>query len=233
MATTIRIVCLVIAVLFGGAPAVADVQSDCAQLRNPELRIAACSDLIARAGKVQRKERVELALIYRRRGSAYLETGKPDKAMADFLQAIQLRPSYALAHANRGYLHEAQGKTGKARADFARVPSLDPTLTGASAGPRRLGGARAAAQSENLVRAGRAVVERHCTVCHATGAVAASPNAKAPPFRAIQNRYPMLMLRDPVSLALAYPKHDMPKFNLTGEQAGNVIAYINLLPPAR
>ena len=87
------------------------------------------------------------------------------------------------------------------------------------------------AKSDKLVSAGRALVETNCMACHATGAKDASPDGKAPAFRSIHNRYPILTLRDPVSRGIAYPHRDMPKFAFAGEQIDTIIAYINSLPP--
>ena len=320
--------------VLGATTALADSIADCNQARKPELRIMACSELIARAGKLKRQDREEIALIYRRRGSAYLATGEPGEAMADFSEAIRFKPGYALAYYergqaalalqnrdqamadygtalrhnpryapayiargylrlvtddldsaiadfsrliqlepqnaialnnrglawrkkgkldkaladyttalavspryalaynNRGYVYEAQGKMAEARADFVKALSFGPTLTGASAGLRRLGASDAAtAQSDKLVSAGRALVETNCTACHATGTKDVSLDEKAPAFRAIHNRYPILTLRDPVSRGIAYPHRDMPKFAFSGEQIDTIIAYINSLPP--
>ncbi len=322
------------AAALGATVALADPVADCSQSRKPALRITACSELIAHARKPNSRDSEELAQIYRRRGSAYLATGRPiqaiadfseairfmpgytlahyergqaalalgkrdqamndygaairhgpryapayiargyvrlvnddldgaiadfsrliqlepknanalnnrglawrrkgdlDKALADYAAAIAVNPNYALAYNNRGYLHEALGRTAEARADFTKALSFDPTLTGASAGLKRLGASAAVtAQSEKLVSTGRELVDTNCAPCHATGAKDPSPDGKAPAFRAIQKRYPILTLRDPVSRGIAFPHRDMPKFMFSGEQIDMIIAYINSLPP--
>ncbi|MFN0190862.1 MAG: c-type cytochrome, partial [Aestuariivirga sp.] len=38
--------------------------------------------------------------------------------------------------------------------------------------------------------AGRAILERECSSCHAIDAAGGSPLAKAPPFREVVTRYP-------------------------------------------
>ncbi|MDH3579259.1 MAG: tetratricopeptide repeat protein [Hyphomicrobiales bacterium] len=324
------------AAVLGATAALADPVADCNQSGKWELRIKACSQLIAQAGKRNRQDREELALTYRRRGSAYLATGKPVEAMADFSQAIRFKPRYALAYyergqaamalanrdqamadydaairhkprywaahvargylhlvrnefdgaiadfnraiaiepnnaiafnnrgfawrrkgdlakaiadydravkldpryaialANRGHAYEAQGKVNEARADFNLALSFDPTLSYAAAGLRRVGvNPVVTAESDHIVKAGRVLVEINCSPCHAIGANDASPNEKAPAFHAIQKRYPILTLRDPVSRGIAYPHRDMPKFNFSGEQIDTIIAYINSLPPGK
>lgn len=322
------------AAALGATVALADPVADCSQSGRSELRIKACSELIAQAGKRKRQDREELALIYRRRGSAYLATGKPVEAMADFSEAARLKPRYALAYyergqaamalgdrnramtdygtairhkprywaahvargylrlvrndfdgaiadfdraiaiepnnaiafnnrgfawrrkgdlaraiadydraikldsryaialANRGHAFEAQGKVNEAWADFNLALSFDPTLAFAAAGLRRVGvNPVVTAESDHIVKAGRVLVEINCSPCHAIGANDASPNKKAPAFRAIQKRYPILTLREPVSRGIAYPHRDMPKFIFSGEQIDTIIAYINSLPP--
>lgn len=322
------------AAALGVSAALADPAADCSQSGNWELRITACSELIAQVGKRNRQDRDELALIHRRRGSAYLATGKPAEAMADFSAAARLKPRYALAYyergqaamalgdrdqamadystairhkprywaahvsrgylrlvkndfdgaiadfdraiaiepknaiafnnrgfawrrkgdlakaiadydraikldpryaialANRGHAFEAQGKVNEARADFNLALSFDPTLAFAAAGLRRVGvDPVVTAESDHIVKDGRLLVEINCSPCHAIGAKDASPNKKAPAFRAIQKRYPILTLRDPVARGIAYPHRDMPKFTFSGDEIDTIIAYINSLPP--
>ena len=38
------------------------------------------------------------------RGSSYAALGDLDRALADFDQAVKLKPDYALGHANRGWV---------------------------------------------------------------------------------------------------------------------------------
>jgi tetratricopeptide (TPR) repeat protein len=172
------------------------------------------------------------AVALNNRGLALSKKGELDKALADYSAAITINPHYALAYNNRGYGYEAKGKKSEAQADFTKALSIDPTLSGAAAGLKRLGAsATATARSGKLVNAGRKLVETNCVTCHATGAKGASPKEKAPPFRAIHNRYPILTLRDPVSRGIAYPHREMPKFTFSGEQIDTIIAFINSLPP--
>lgn len=172
------------------------------------------------------------AIAFNNRGLAWRKKGKFDKALADYTSAIALSPRNALAYNNRGYVYESQGKSAAARADFTKALSFDPALSETGAGLKRLGaGAAMTSLSDILVSNGSALVEANCVTCHATGAKDASLNAKAPAFRAIHNRYPILTLRDPVSRGIAYPHRDLPKFSFSGEQVDTIIAYINSLPP--
>lgn len=93
--------------------------TECAQARDPNLRITACSELITQAG-ISKKGRTgdELGVLYRRRGSAYLETGKSPEAIVDFSEAIRLKPGYALAFYERGRAELSLGNRDRARADY-------------------------------------------------------------------------------------------------------------------
>ena len=50
------------------------------------------------------------AVVYLNRGLAYDAMGDMDKALADFEQAIRLKPKMAEAYNNRGYLRYKQGQ---------------------------------------------------------------------------------------------------------------------------
>ena len=166
------------------------------------------------------------------RGLAWRKKGDTDRAIADYTAAISLNPVYALAYNNRGYAYEAKGETRLAQEDFVRALLLDTSLTGASAGLKRLGGTGPlAAESDALIARGRDLVEANCSRCHATGASGESPNPRAPPFRAIHQRHKMLALREPLSRSIAATHDEMPTFKLSEKEIDTIIAYINSLPP--
>jgi len=50
--------------------------------------------------------------------------GDPDKAIADYTEAIRLNPKYATAYYGRGYAYGQKGETAKAEADFAQAKKL-------------------------------------------------------------------------------------------------------------
>ena len=119
-----------------------------------------------------------------RRGLAYRRSGDLARAIDDYTAAIVINPIYALAYNNRGYVYEAQGRKDDAIADFQAALLLDPSLIGARDGLKRLGAPTAwVAESERRVQAGKALVEKNCSGCHAVGAKGESPNKKAPEFR--------------------------------------------------
>jgi len=165
------------------------------------------------------------------RGLAWRKKGDTDRAIADYTAAIALNPVYALAYNNRGYAYEAKGETRLAQEDFVRALLLDTSLTGASAGLKRLGGTGAlAAESDALIARGRDLVEANCSRCHATGASGQSPNPRAPHFRAIQQRHKMLTLREPLTRGIAATHDEMPTFKMSEKEIDTIIAYINSLP---
>ena len=170
------------------------------------------------------------ASAFNRRGLAYRRSSDLARAIDDYTRAITLNPIYALAYNNRGYVYEAQGRKEEAIADFQVALLLDPSLVGARDGLVRLGIPAAwLAQTQERIQAGKALVEQHCSGCHAVGATGTSPNKKAPEFRNLHARHPNLALREPLSRGIAAPHDEMPKFALSGPQIDTIIAYINSL----
>ena len=166
------------------------------------------------------------------RGLAYRKTGDLDKAIADYSAAIQLNPVYALAYNNRGYVYEARGDKQAAAADFRRALALDPALVGAKNGLKRLGEPEAvAAESDKLIAQGKALAEKNCAWCHAIGPTGDSPNPRAPRWRYLYKKHPVLALREPLSRGIARPHDEMPKFELSDKDIDTIVAYINSLSP--
>jgi tetratricopeptide (TPR) repeat protein len=171
------------------------------------------------------------ASAYNNRGLAYRKLGKLDEAIADYTSAITLNPIYALAYNNRAYVLEAKGRKDEAMIDYGRALVLDPSLVEASKAQKRLGGTTGfVGESARLVREGQALVEASCSRCHAIGATGASPNPKAPEFRTLQQRHPVMALREPLSRGIAAQHDEMPKFALKHTDIDAIIAYINDMP---
>jgi len=61
---------------------------------------------------------------YCNRGRAFYETGDLDRALTDFMRAIELRPEYAEAYHNRGMVHRKMGQDAEAVADFRKAKEL-------------------------------------------------------------------------------------------------------------
>lgn len=166
------------------------------------------------------------------RGLAFRKRGDLDAAIKDYTAAIALNPTYALAYNNRGYVFEGKGDKKAAAADFRRALSLDPSLVGAKKGLKRLGEpATVSAESDRLIAQGKALAQKNCAWCHAIGKSGASPNPRAPRWRDLYKRHPILALRDPLTRGIARPHDEMPKFELSDAEIDTIIAYINSLSP--
>ncbi len=166
------------------------------------------------------------------RGLAYRKTGDLEKAIADYSAAIQLNPVYALAYNNRGYVYEARGDKQAAAADFRRALALDPALVGAKNGLKRLGEPEAAgAESDKLIAQGKALAEKNCAWCHAIGPTGDSANPRAPRWRDLYMKHPVLALREPLTRGIGRPHDEMPKFELLDKDVDTIVAYINSLSP--
>jgi tetratricopeptide (TPR) repeat protein len=164
------------------------------------------------------------------RGLAYRKKGDFDKAITDYTAAIDLNPLYGLAMNNRGYAYEAKGMKTEAIADFRHALLVDRSLSGAKEGLRRLGvTGDVVAESEAFAQKGKVLAEKNCAWCHAVGSSGDSPNPKAPQFRNIQDRHPLLGLRTPLSEGVAASHDQMPRFNLTKTEIDEIVAYINSL----
>jgi tetratricopeptide (TPR) repeat protein len=167
---------------------------------------------------------------FNNRGLAYRKKGDLSAAAADYSSAIAINPVYALAYANRGYVLEAQGRKSAAIEDLRRALQLDPAMTAARDALTRLGASRQVLiESDALVRGGEGLVHQHCARCHATGKAGASPYEKAPAFRDIHRRHPLLALREPLTRGIAAPHDQMPRFALSNSQIDMIVAYINSL----
>lgn len=174
------------------------------------------------------------AIAYNTRGLAWRKKGELNKAHADYTAAINLNPVYAQAYANRGYLEEGRGNKDKAAEDLTSALVLDPSMTSAKEALVRLGkGQSLAEETARRVATGKALVEANCARCHAVGATGVSPNPKAPPFRSLHERHPLLALREPLTRGIVNPHDEMPRFAVTPADVDAIVAYINGLTPAK
>jgi tetratricopeptide (TPR) repeat protein len=65
-----------------------------------------------------------LALAYNNRGASYNNVGEPEKAIADYNEAIRLNPEYAGAYYNRGSSYFSLGNKQKAIEDLQKAADL-------------------------------------------------------------------------------------------------------------
>jgi tetratricopeptide (TPR) repeat protein len=96
--------------------ACADDQSDCRDGKDVELKIERCSALITADGKD--------AIAFYSRGAAYQTRGDADKAIADYNQAIALKPDYAAAYENRARAFVDKGDYTRAVYDVTKAGEL-------------------------------------------------------------------------------------------------------------
>jgi tetratricopeptide (TPR) repeat protein len=119
------IVALAIGVTLSAAPALAQSKLEIACAGSAgatiEQRIAAC-DKIIKSGRGTPHER---AVAFNYRGGALYYSGKPERAMEDYDQAIKLDPFYAHAYNNRCWSGAVLGRTEQAAADCTRVLKLN------------------------------------------------------------------------------------------------------------
>jgi tetratricopeptide (TPR) repeat protein len=135
------------------AAAQADDIADCNQVRDPHLRLRACSQIIAASGYATN----EKALAYHNRANAGANaealadfdqavnlrpdddatsyTGRAwvrlalrdfDGAIADYSEALRLAPGTVSSHVGRGHAHFVRGDTTAAIADFTEAVHLNP-----------------------------------------------------------------------------------------------------------
>jgi tetratricopeptide (TPR) repeat protein len=120
MMKRIGLACLVVSAAASGA--VADTLADCSQGRNADVRLRACSDVIAAPAYGPD----EKALAYRNRGNARADAGASAQAVADFNEAIRLRPNDASGHAGRARAQLALRNVAAAIDDYDAALRLTP-----------------------------------------------------------------------------------------------------------
>jgi Flp pilus assembly protein TadD len=106
--------CLALAIATGAAQA--DVIADCNQVREPKLRLRACSDIISGSYAAGEK-----AIAYRNRGSARADAGAGEQALGDFTEAIRLRPDEVAGYVGRAPVRLALRDLDGAIADYSEA----------------------------------------------------------------------------------------------------------------
>ena len=119
MVRCIGLACLVVVAANG---AIADTLADCSRGRNPDVRLRACSEVIASSTYGSD----EKALAHRNRGNARADAGAAAQAVADFSESISLRPDDASSHAGRGRARLALRDVAGAIADYSDAIRLAP-----------------------------------------------------------------------------------------------------------
>ena len=89
----------------------------------------------------------------------------------------------------------------------------------ASAQPPGLSEAQAIALGHDLVL-------RNCGMCHATETTGTSPNAKAPPFRALGERLDMDQLGEGLATGILTQHPAMPEFRFAPHEVVAIVRYL-------
>lgn len=93
--------------------------------------------------------------------------------------------------------------------------------------------AQAPPQTLTPVEQGRELVLKNCGMCHAVGAVDASPNAQAPAFRDLHRRYPIENLEEALGEGILTGHPQMPQFVFAPAEVAAVIAYLKSVQTAQ
>jgi tetratricopeptide (TPR) repeat protein len=108
-----------------GGPVLAQTQQEwmlCQDLRSPDYPIQGCTAVIQAGRQILDR----LAFAHNNRGVAYRLKAEYDKAIADFDEAIKLRPDYPNAFNNRGVAYRNKGDLDHAMADYDQSITLKP-----------------------------------------------------------------------------------------------------------
>ncbi|WP_235860507.1 c-type cytochrome [Roseibium suaedae] len=74
---------------------------------------------------------------------------------------------------------------------------------------------------------GRTIAEENCASCHAIGPEGESPNAEAPAFRDLSQRYPISDLEESLAEGIVTGHNDMPEFVLQPDNINQFLGYLS------
>jgi tetratricopeptide (TPR) repeat protein len=106
----------VIAAAVSSTAVLADDRSDCLEGTSQDLRIKACSEVLA--------TNPNNAMAYYMRGAAYQSKGEVDRAISDYTVAIELNPYHAAAYESRARAYVGKGDYTHAVADVTMAGEL-------------------------------------------------------------------------------------------------------------
>ncbi len=78
---------------------------------------------------------------------------------------------------------------------------------------------------------GRAIAQKNCARCHATGSTGESPLQPAPPFRVLPQRYPVENLAEALAEGIVTGHPAMPEFKFTPDEIDALLTYLDSLAP--
>ncbi|MGH6848409.1 MAG: tetratricopeptide repeat protein, partial [Methylocella sp.] len=114
---------LLLASWLGPAVCAADTAWEFCVSVNPDNRIAACTQVLARGGTLSAHDR---AMAYAYRGDAYATKANHDRAIQDCTEAIRLDPKYSYAYTVRGASYANKANYDHAIQDYNEAIRLDP-----------------------------------------------------------------------------------------------------------
>ena len=76
---------------------------------------------------------------------------------------------------------------------------------------------------------GKEFAQANCAQCHSIERSGTSPRYPAPPFRELQNRYPVETLEEALAEGIVTGHADMPEFQLSPDQIDDFIAFLKTL----
>ena len=82
---------------------------------------------------------------------------------------------------------------------------------------------------ELTIQRGRALAQANCARCHTIGRSGKSPLPKAPPFRTLNERYPVEDLTESLAEGIRTGHPAMPEFVLNQDQIQDLISYLKFL----
>lgn len=83
-----------------------------------------------------------------------------------------------------------------------------------------------AVAGDTPLQRGRAIAEKNCARCHATGSTGASPLQPAPPFRVLHQRYPIANLAEALAEGIVTGHSAMPEFTFKPDEIDALLTYI-------
>ena len=95
---------------------------------------AAASELAAKLVEQPAADNDERACLLLMRGWAYAKAGETAKAIADYTEAIRLRPGHPYAHCNRAAAYLKQQESALAIADYTEAIRQNPRIAVAYCG---------------------------------------------------------------------------------------------------
>ena len=86
--------------------------------------------------------------------------------------------------------------------------------------------APASSFAESRLERGRAIAEKNCARCHATGPTGESSLQPAPPFRVLPQRYPVENLAEALAEGIVTGHSAMPEFTFQPDEIDVLLGYI-------